>query len=236
MCSVFNRSIMSDIQRDNRVVSLSSRAGIRNSLVTILDQLQRCQKSLNEFLEVHTCIEFLCAKTIYIYISWVVSIKTFLCLWLLQEKRSAFPRFYFIGDDDLLEILGQATNPTVIQSHLKKLFAGQKPLFWSICSSHVVLFIVLLLLLWYPLYHGICLCIIWAGIHSVRFDEQCQHIVAMCSLEGEIVPLRNLIRISSLVEVKPLCRIVCECIHCMPCVGCTVYMIEHLKHCMYVYM
>ena len=35
-----------------------------------------------------------------------------------------FPRFYFIGDDDLLEILGQATNPVVIQSHLKKLFAG----------------------------------------------------------------------------------------------------------------
>ena len=35
-----------------------------------------------------------------------------------------FPRFYFIGDDDLLEILGQATNPNVIQSHLKKLFAG----------------------------------------------------------------------------------------------------------------
>ena len=42
----------------------------------------------------------------------------------LEEKRSAFPRFYFIGDDDLLEILGQSTNPVVIQSHLKKLFAG----------------------------------------------------------------------------------------------------------------
>ena len=41
-----------------------------------------------------------------------------------QEKRSLFPRFYFIGDDDLLEILGQATNPSVIQTHLKKLFAG----------------------------------------------------------------------------------------------------------------
>lgn len=49
------RSILSDIQRDNRVLSLSSRAGIRNTLVTILDQLQRCQKSLNEFLEVHKC-------------------------------------------------------------------------------------------------------------------------------------------------------------------------------------
>lgn len=42
----------------------------------------------------------------------------------MEEKRSRFPRFYFIGDDDLLEILGQATNPLVIQSHLKKLFAG----------------------------------------------------------------------------------------------------------------
>ena len=42
----------------------------------------------------------------------------------LEQKRSIFSRFYFIGDDDLLEILGQAKNPVVIQSHLKKLFAG----------------------------------------------------------------------------------------------------------------
>lgn len=59
----------------------------------------------------------------------------YVCVWLSQEKRSAFPRFYFIGDDDLLEILGQATNPTVIQSHLKKLFAGQK-----LCSCPFIVF------------------------------------------------------------------------------------------------
>eukprot|EP01013_Petalomonas_cantuscygni_P031315 TRINITY_DN574_c0_g2_i2.p1 TRINITY_DN574_c0_g2~~TRINITY_DN574_c0_g2_i2.p1 ORF type:complete len:4342 (+),score=1501.02 TRINITY_DN574_c0_g2_i2:256-13281(+) len=42
----------------------------------------------------------------------------------MEDKRDLFPRFYFIGDDDLLEILGQSTNPKVIQAHLKKLFAG----------------------------------------------------------------------------------------------------------------
>ncbi|XP_032878557.1 cytoplasmic dynein 2 heavy chain 1 isoform X2 [Amblyraja radiata] len=123
------RSIMADVQRDNRVTSLCMRAGIRHSLITILDQMQRCQKSLNEFLE---------------------------------EKRSAFPRFYFIGDDDLLEILGQSTNPSIIQTHLRKLFAG---------------------------------------INSVDFDEDFQHIIAMKSLDGEVVPLKRKIRISDDVEV-----------------------------------
>lgn len=42
----------------------------------------------------------------------------------MQEKRLKFPRFYFLSDDDLLEILGQANKPEIVQSHLKKLFAG----------------------------------------------------------------------------------------------------------------
>jgi dynein heavy chain 2 len=33
-------------------------------------------------------------------------------------------RFYFLGDDDLLEVLGQGASLAVIQPHLKKLFAG----------------------------------------------------------------------------------------------------------------
>ena len=43
---------MSDIDRDSRVLSLGNRPGLRQSLSTLLDQLGRCQKALNEFLEV----------------------------------------------------------------------------------------------------------------------------------------------------------------------------------------
>ncbi|CAF1577664.1 unnamed protein product, partial [Adineta steineri] len=122
------REIMSEIASKPRLVVLAQRKDLSNLLKSMLDQLGRCQKALNE---------------------------------LLEEKRSIFPRFYFIGDDDLLEILGQATNPTVIQSHLKKLFAG---------------------------------------IHSVRFDEANQHILGMRSLDGELVPLIKKIRITTSVE------------------------------------
>eukprot|EP01062_Namystynia_karyoxenos_P045109 TRINITY_DN3342_c0_g5_i1.p1 TRINITY_DN3342_c0_g5~~TRINITY_DN3342_c0_g5_i1.p1 ORF type:complete len:4328 (+),score=2117.78 TRINITY_DN3342_c0_g5_i1:233-13216(+) len=82
--------IMKDIEQDMRVIELAKR-DLSNDLKSLLEQLDRCQKALNEFLE---------------------------------QKRDRFPRFYFIGDDDLLEILGQAQNASVIQNHLKKLFAG----------------------------------------------------------------------------------------------------------------
>ncbi|KAJ3063063.1 Cytoplasmic dynein 2 heavy chain 1, partial [Rhizoclosmatium hyalinum] len=85
------RRICNCIGHDNRIVSVLTISNVRDTLLALVDQLERCQKALNEFLE---------------------------------SKRSRFPRFYFIGDEDLLEILGQSQNPNVIQSHLKKLFAG----------------------------------------------------------------------------------------------------------------
>lgn len=54
-------------------MSLCAITGLKETLETVLSQLEVCQKALNDFLE---------------------------------EKRSKFPWFYFIGDDDLLEILG----------------------------------------------------------------------------------------------------------------------------------
>ena len=58
---------------------------------------------------------------------------------MLQDKRSKFARFYFLGDEDLLDIVGQAaTRPSVVQPHLKKLFAGIHSVLFSNDHRHIV--------------------------------------------------------------------------------------------------
>ncbi|KAL1506398.1 hypothetical protein ABEB36_005769 [Hypothenemus hampei] len=85
------RKIMTSIEKDTRVTEICKYANLKSTLQYIMEQLSRCQHSLDNFL---------------------------------KEKRHVFPRFLFISDDDLLEIVGQASKEEVIQSHLKKLFAG----------------------------------------------------------------------------------------------------------------
>ncbi|XP_074038391.1 dynein cytoplasmic heavy chain beethoven [Leptinotarsa decemlineata] len=85
------RHILTFIEKDLRVAALCRYPNLRSLLETIMDQLSRCQISLDSFL---------------------------------KEKREKFPRFLFLSDDDLLEVVGQSSKEHVIQSHLKKIFMG----------------------------------------------------------------------------------------------------------------
>jgi dynein heavy chain len=42
----------------------------------------------------------------------------------LEAKRGQFPRFYFLSNEDLLEIIGQSKDPTSIVQHIGKMFEG----------------------------------------------------------------------------------------------------------------
>ena len=70
---------MMDVRRDNRVLSLVGKSGLRNLLTTMLDQLQRCQKSLNEFLEVSSSktvqLKSKCARKKYYFVFYASSLK-----------------------------------------------------------------------------------------------------------------------------------------------------------------
>lgn len=64
----------------------------------------------------------------------------------LETKRYLFPRFYFISNEDLLEILANSRKPDLIQPHLKKLFCAINKLKFvrvsvclSVCSCNISL-------------------------------------------------------------------------------------------------
>jgi len=49
----------------------------------------------------------------------------------LNTKRKSFPRFYFVSDEDLMKILAQTKDPTLIQAHLSKCFEGINKVIFS---------------------------------------------------------------------------------------------------------
>ena len=58
---------------------------------------------------------------------------------LLEEKRSAFPRFYFLSNDELLEILAKSGDLDWIQRNMKKCFDGVQKLILSDAASKTII-------------------------------------------------------------------------------------------------
>lgn len=56
----------------------------------------------------------------------------------LERERSSFPRFYFVGDEDLLEIIGNSKNISRLQKHFKKMFAGVASIILNEDSTQVL--------------------------------------------------------------------------------------------------
>ena len=87
------KQVMKQLQNEQNVVRGCKITGLLTSLNDMESQLEKIQKSLDQYLE---------------------------------TKRQSFPRFYFISNDDLLEILGQSKEPNLVQPHLKKCFEAIK--------------------------------------------------------------------------------------------------------------
>ncbi|XP_066511362.1 dynein axonemal heavy chain 10-like isoform X1 [Hoplias malabaricus] len=82
------KKIMSDTVRDPGIKKCCLVPNRLADLQNLSDGLERCQKSLNDYLD---------------------------------SKRNAFPRFFFISDDELLSILG-SSEPSCVQEHMIKMY------------------------------------------------------------------------------------------------------------------
>ena len=79
---------MIETQREPNIRKACQAPNRLADLQTISTGLEKCQKSLNDYLD---------------------------------SKRNAFPRFFFISDDELLSILG-SSDPACVQEHIIKMF------------------------------------------------------------------------------------------------------------------
>jgi dynein heavy chain len=94
---------------------------VNNDFFKVMEKLHKNPKALQ------SCMEVGLIDTVNAMDQGLEKIQKSLDQYL-ETKRMVFPRFYFVSDDDLLEILGQAKDPQAVQKHIKKCFEGVKNL------------------------------------------------------------------------------------------------------------
>lgn len=98
------KELMKDIQANPTIVVCCNVEGREQSLTNMFKELEKCEKALNEYLEV---------------------------------KKSIFPRFYFVSNAALLDILSNGNNPAKITPHIGSVFDGIGDL--ELCMSRAQL-------------------------------------------------------------------------------------------------
>lgn len=89
---------------DNEFTSLMKKVSAKPKILDVIS-LEQLQKTLERLVESLDKIQ----KALTDY---------------LETQRQAFSRFYFVGDEDLLEIIGNSKDVINIQKHFPKMFAG----------------------------------------------------------------------------------------------------------------
>lgn len=121
------KELMKQVHLDPAVMSVVDIAGMSEKLKKAFSLLEIIQKGL------HTVCDFflfiLSNNNLMKTALHNCNLKLILFLFLhiiqyLEKKRLYFPRFYFLSNDGLLEILAETKDPTQVQLHLKKCFDG----------------------------------------------------------------------------------------------------------------
>jgi len=91
-------------------------AGLKDTFQLYNATLENVQKKLEQYLETKRTFGMLwyCIN---------ITLVLILCTGMLCVGM-AFPRFYFLSNDELLEILAKSKNINAVQPHLRKCFEG----------------------------------------------------------------------------------------------------------------
>ena len=109
------------LETRNVVQYIYGNDGLQELLPHLLEQLEVCQKALSGYLDQKraVCPAHGPPSTAICVLASPPSEPHSLPL-----RPQAFPRFYFVSDANLLEILSQGSNPQAIQVHLQSVFAS----------------------------------------------------------------------------------------------------------------